>query len=144
MSCTKCLRVPAEKLNRKEVTWLDEGRLREKPVALTSSSKIIREVTATSHAAIQHTAVWHKNRIHCEENPQQSYNINQQITPLFNYCFNYYDVFYMFRTREFHFQEDGCTYICGIICLHANGLLILLHINKLYRLLLHIIPNLYV
>ena len=77
------------KTESKEVTWLDEGRLRENPVALTSSCKIIGEVPTRSNAAIQHTAVWHKNGIQCDENPQQSYNINQQIAPLLNYYFNY-------------------------------------------------------
>ena len=48
-----------------------------------------------------------------------------------------------------HFQEDGCTYSYGIICLHANGLLILLHVSRLYRLFIllackQIIPYLYV
>jgi hypothetical protein len=70
------------KTESKVVTWLDEGRLREKPVALTSSCKIIMEFTARSHAAIHHTAVWHKNGIHCEENAQQSCNINRKIAPL--------------------------------------------------------------
>jgi hypothetical protein len=33
------------------------------------------------------------------------YNINQQNTPVLNKYFNFYDVFYMFRTRGFIFRK---------------------------------------
>ena len=46
-----------------------------------------------------------------------------------------------FSNTRIHFQEDGCTYWYGIICLHADGLsslvggrlLIPLHVKKLHH-----------